>query len=124
MAAIQAKRNMVVAIAKASWWRKKDALNETVAPIIPLIKLVSDDAVPAILGNGCKAPATVLGFTNAKPNMKIPIGKITAVGVFIAIRAIANIVLPPIKPNITPQATIRLRPSLVTNLLPMKVPIK
>ena len=124
MAAIQPKRNMVVAIAKASSWRKKDALNETAAPIIPLIKLVRDDAVPAILGNGCKAPATVLGFTNAKPNINIPIGKIMAVGVLIAIKAIANIVVPPTKPNITPQATIRLRPSLVTILLPMKVPIK
>ena len=124
MAAIPPKRNMVIAMAKASSWRKKDMLKETAAPIILLIKLVSDDAVPAIPGNGCKAPATVLVFTNARPNIKIPIGKITAFGVRIAIRAIANIVVPPIKPNITPQATIRLRPSLVTILLPMKVPIR
>ena len=124
MAAIQPKRNMVIAMAKASSWRKKDALNETAAPIILLIKLVSDDAVPAISGNGCKAPATVLGFTNARPNIKIPIGKIMAVGVLIAIKAIANIVVPPTKPNITPQATIRLRPSLVTILLPIKVPVR
>ena len=124
MAAIQPKRNMVIAMAKASSWRKKDALNETAAPIILLIKLVCDDAVPAFSGNGCKAPATVLGFTNARPNIKIPIGKIMAVGVLIAIKAIANIVVPPTKPKITPQATIRLRPSLVTNLLPRKVPVR
>ena len=124
MAAIQPKRNMVIAMAKASSWRKKDALKETAAPIILLIKLVSDDAVPAILGNGCKAPATVLGFTNARPNIKIPIGKIMAVGVLIAIKAIANIMVPPIKPNITPQEITRLSPSLVTILLPMKVPIR
>ena len=124
MAAIQPKRNMVIAIAKASSWRKKDALKETAAPIILLIKLVSDDAVPEIPGNGCKAPATVLGFTNARPNIKIPIGKIMAVGVLIAIKAIANIVVPPIKPNITPQEITRLSPSLVPILLPMKVPIR
>ena len=124
MAAKQPKRNMVIAMAKASSWRKKDALKETAAPIILLIKLVSDDAVPAILGNGCKAPATVLGFTNARPNIKIPIGKIMAVGVLIAIKAIANIMVPPIKPNITPQATTRLRSSLRTILLPMKVPVR
>ena len=124
MAAIQPKRNMVIAMAKASSWRKKDALKETAAPIILLIKLVSDDAVPAIPGNGCKAPATVLGFTNARPNIKIPIGRIMAVGVLIAIKAIANIMVPPIKPNITPQATTLLRPSLITTLLPMKVPVR
>ena len=124
MAAIHPKRNIVVAMAKASSWRKKDALKDTAAPIMPLIKLVRDDAVPAIPGNGCIAPATVLGFTNARPNIKILIGKITAVDVRIAIRAIANIVVPPIKPSITPQATKRLRPSLATILLPMKVPIR
>ena len=124
MAAIQPKRNMVIAMAKASSWRKKDALKETAAPIILLTKLVSDDAVPAISGNGCKAPATVWGFTNAKPSINIPIGKFMAVGVFIAIKAIANIVVPPIKPNITPQEITRLSPSLVTILLPMKVPIR
>ena len=124
MAAIQPKRNIVIAMAKASSWRKKDALKETAAPIILLIKLVSDDAVPAIPGNGCKAPATVLGFTNARPNIKIPIGKIMAVGVLIAIKAMANIMVPPTKPNITPQATMRLRPSLVTILLPIKVPVR
>ena len=114
----------MIAMAKASSWRKKDALKETAAPIILLIKLVSEEAVPAIPGNGWRAPATVLGFTNARPNIKIPIGKIIAVGVLIAIKAMANIMVPPTKPNITPQATMRLRPSLVTILLPMKVPIR
>ena len=74
----QHRIKIVVASTRASPCTKNEIPKETAAPDIPRIKFVIEEAEPAILGNGCRAPATLFGFTKASPKIKTHMGKITA----------------------------------------------
>ena len=123
-AAEHPRKNMELAMIRASSCWKNDIPKETPAPIMARIKFVSDEADPAIFGNGCNAPATVFGLTKPSPKVKTPMGTITAVGVFNAVAAKANIKTAPTRPINTPQPIMRPRPCLVTSLPPINVPIR
>ena len=74
----QQRIKIVVASTRASSWLKNDIPKETAAPNIPRIKFVIEEAEPAIPGKGCRALATLFGFTKASPKIKTHMGKMIA----------------------------------------------
>ena len=74
----QQRIKIVDASTRASSWLKNDIPKETAAPNIPRIKFVIEEAEPAIPGKGCRALATLFGFTKASPKIKTHMGKMIA----------------------------------------------